>query len=312
MPPKLRRRRSRVSSGAHTEEQTKHVSRFSLALTIIGSIASSVLIVTVNKRILADLPFPTFLTAFHQLAGWIFSASLERVGFFHVPKSRILSTSEGLKLGSAYVIGIVLMNASLTVNSVGTYQLLKLACIPAAAVLQYIINRRTLSYPTLLSLIILLSGVGLATVSDITLGALGLSVGALAVLVTSLSQVWLETRPSARGLDGLQILRSVSPYAFVVCVATAPWADRLGGSTKIRSMEDVVWLVGAIVVSCGLAIASNFTGFTLITQASAVTYQVIGHLKTVVVLTSVGNPKQHFGISVAIVGMILYSLSKMR
>ncbi|CAN4119317.1 unnamed protein product [Withania somnifera] len=71
---------------------------------------------------------------------------------------------------------------------------------------------------------------------------------------------------------------------------------------------------GFIVLSCLIAVSVNFSTFLVIGKTSPVTYQVLGHLKTCLVLgfgyTLLHDPftsRNIIGILVAIVGMGLYS-----
>ena len=73
------------------------------------------------------------------------------------------------------------------------------------------------------------------------------------------------------------------------------------------------------LMSCFLAILVNFATFAVIGKCSAVTYQVIGHLKTMLVLgfgfVVVGDPvvaKNIAGLLVALFGMSLYARAEMR
>lgn len=69
-----------------------------------------------------------------------------------------------------------------------------------------------------------------------------------------------------------------------------------------------------IVLSCLISVSVNFSTFLVIGKTSPVTYQVLGHLKTCLVL-AFGYVLLHdpfswrniFGILIALVGMILYS-----
>lgn len=69
-----------------------------------------------------------------------------------------------------------------------------------------------------------------------------------------------------------------------------------------------------IVLSCLISVSVNFSTFLVIGKTSPVTYQVLGHLKTCLVLAFgyvlLHNPfswRNIFGILIALVGMILYS-----
>jgi hypothetical protein len=78
-------------------------------------------------------------------------------------------------------------------------------------------------------------------------------------------------------------------------------------------------LQGFIVLSCLIAVSVNFSTFLVIGTTSPVTYQVLGHLKTCLVLsfgyTLLHDPftvRNILGILVAIFGMALYSIFSVR
>lgn len=69
-----------------------------------------------------------------------------------------------------------------------------------------------------------------------------------------------------------------------------------------------------IILSCLISVSVNFSTFLVIGKTSPVTYQVLGHLKTCLVLAFgyilLQNPfswQNVFGIAIAVVGMGLYS-----
>lgn len=73
-------------------------------------------------------------------------------------------------------------------------------------------------------------------------------------------------------------------------------------------------LQGFIILSCLIAVSVNFSTFLVIGKTSPVTYQVLGHLKTCLVLgfgyTLLHDPfteRNIIGILVAMLGMGLYS-----
>jgi solute carrier family 35 protein E3 len=69
-----------------------------------------------------------------------------------------------------------------------------------------------------------------------------------------------------------------------------------------------------IVLSCLISVSVNFSTFLVIGKTSPVTYQVLGHLKTCLVLAFgyvlLRDPfswRNILGILIAVVGMVLYS-----
>jgi solute carrier family 35 protein E3 len=126
----------------------------------------------------------------------------------------------------------------------------------------------------------------------------------------------------------MQIADIVMPVQFLVCFVSAvlidgiPWTETHRVLWKFEmSME----LIVNIAVTCFFAIAVNIVTYALIGKTSAVTFQVVGHLKTVLTLLggyflfdrSNSNSNQandhashayshFFGILIAMFGMILY------
>lgn len=79
----------------------------------------------------------------------------------------------------------------------------------------------------------------------------------------------------------------------------------------------IIWLYllqAFIILSCLISVSVNFSTFLVIGKTSPVTYQVLGHLKTCLVLAFgyilLRDPfswRNILGILVAVVGMVLYS-----
>ncbi len=72
--------------------------------------------------------------------------------------------------------------------------------------------------------------------------------------------------------------------------------------------------MAAIVVSAALGLLVSLSTFLVIGATSSLTYNVVGHIKTVIILSGgclfFGDsmpPKKLFGIGVAMVGIIWYS-----
>nr|GMC59217.1 uncharacterized membrane protein At1g06890-like [Ipomoea batatas] len=86
-------------------------------------------------------------------------------------------------------ISIGLLNLSLGFNSVGFYQMTKLAIIPCTVLLETLFLSKKFSRSIQLSLLILLSGVGIATITDLQLNVVGSILSLLAVLTTCIAQI---------------------------------------------------------------------------------------------------------------------------
>ncbi|KAM2741356.1 hypothetical protein EV2_029919 [Malus domestica] len=223
------------------------------------SVVSSVSIVICNKALISTLgfTFATTLTSWHLLVTF---CSLHVALWMNFFEHKPFDPRSVMGFGILNGISIGLLNLSLGFNSVGFYQMTKLAIIPCTVFLETLFFKKKFSRSVQFSLSILLLGVGVATVTDLQLNALGSFLSLLAVLTTCVAQIFF------------------------------------------------------IVLSCLISVSVNFSTFLVIGRTSAVTYQVLGHLKTCLVLAFgyilLRDPfswRNILGILIAIVGMVLYS-----
>ncbi|KAK6145619.1 hypothetical protein DH2020_022439 [Rehmannia glutinosa] len=255
------------------------------ALTL--SVVSSVSIVICNKALMSTLHFifATTLTSWHLLVTYCsLHVALSMKFFEHKP----IEFQTVIGFGILNGISIGLLNLSLGFNSVGFYQMTKLAIIPCTVLLETLFLSKTFSRSIKFSLAILLLGVGIATVTDLQLNMLGSILSLLAVVTTCVAQI-------------------VSFFTSLDLLQAMP-VRRVNASSAYQ------WEIGFIVLSCLISISVNFSTFLVIGKTSPVTYQVLGHLKTCLVLafgySLLQDPfswRNIFGIMVALVGMILYS-----
>jgi solute carrier family 35 protein E3 len=221
-----------------------------------------------------------------------------------------------LILGFLNAGSVVFMNFTLSYNTISVYQLLKMACIPMIAVLQFIMYKKSLENNVKIALFIILAGVSLATVHDLSANIVGLTFGIIAVLLTGLSQMLIHNHESTKNLSGLQVIMLLSPYATGLCFLFS----------FIIEIQDILITnldmlpINSIIGSCILALIINFFGFNLLLKTGAITYQVVGHLKTMLIMTFGAilfsetksmSTSTYVGITIAFIGMFYYSYIKL-
>ena len=276
------------------------------------SVASSVSIVIVNKYLISTLGYRyvTFLTALHQLvtAGALRGAA--RAGLL---EPKVIERGALLRFSVLNGVSIGFLNLSLGFNSVGFYQMTKLAIIPCTVFIQTSFYGKLFSTRVKGALAVLLGGVGVATVTDLELNMLGATLSFFAVVTTCVSQIWTNTMQKQFGVSSTQLLFASSPYmAATLGLIAVPLDSALVGGTPFEF--DYTFAVTSVaILSCVIAIAVNFSTFLVIGKCDAVTYQVLGHLKTMLVLAfgffMLNNPaswRNICGILMALVGMVLY------
>ncbi|KAK3144234.1 hypothetical protein QOZ80_4AG0310370 [Eleusine coracana subsp. coracana] len=277
------------------------------------SVASSVAIVICNKALISTLgfPFATTLTSWHLMVTFCTLHVAQRLHFFE-PKA--IDGQTVILFGLLNGTSIGLLNLSLGFNSIGFYQMTKLAIIPFTVLLETIFLKKRFSESIKLSLLVLLLGVGIASVTDLKLNMLGSILSGLAIATTCVGQILTNTIQKRLKVSSTQLLYQSAPYQAAILFATGPFVDQLLTNRSVFAHKYSAPVLGFIILSCLIAVSVNFSTFLVIGTTSPVTYQVLGHLKTCLVLsfgyTLLHDPftlRNILGILIAIFGMALYS-----
>ncbi|KAH9716711.1 UDP-xylose transporter 3 [Citrus sinensis] len=274
------------------------------------SVISSVSIVICNKALISSLgfTFATTLTSWHLLVTF---CSLHVALWMKLFEHKPFDPRAVMGFGVLNGISIGLLNLSLGFNSVGFYQMTKLAIIPCTILLETLFFRKKFSRNIQLSLVILLVGVGIATVTDLQLNVLGSVLSLLAVLTTCVAQIWDQMfshgQNSFANISLNQLLSDDQYHPEEV-------QNGLLTNKNVFAFKYTPYVLFFIVLSCLISVSVNFSTFLVIGKTSPVTYQVLGHLKTCLVL-AFGYVLLHdpfswrniLGILIAVIGMVLYS-----
>ncbi|XP_057502847.1 UDP-rhamnose/UDP-galactose transporter 2-like isoform X2 [Actinidia eriantha] len=235
------------------------------ALSDVGAwamnVISSVGIIMANKQLMSlngyAFTFATTLTGFHFAVTALVGLLSNATGY---SSSKDVPLWELLWFSIVANMSITGMNLSLMLNSVGFYQISKLSMIPVVCVMEWILHNKHYSREVKMSVLVVVIGVGVCTITDVKVNAKGFLCACIAVFSTSLQQILF------------------------------------------------------ILLSCSLAVFCNISQYLCIGRFSAVSFQVLGHMKTVCVLTlgwllfdSQLTFKNIMGMVIAILGMIIYS-----
>lgn len=235
-----------------------------------------------------------------------------------VPKARLLP------LAFAYVGYIVLCNLNLNVNPVGFYQISKIVVAPAVLLIEAIWYKKRASARVTAAVSVVCLGVGLATVTDpqISGNLGGLLVGFGSVLATALYQIWAGVQQRELGLGSMQLLHQYVPLASGLLGCLVVVAEPLGVVSRapgtIFGYHPTPASIFMIALSSVLGLAVNLSTFLVIGATSSLTYNVVGHVKTVIILAGgvllFGDsmpPKKALGILVAMGGIVWYTQIKL-
>eukprot|EP00929_Paragymnodinium_shiwhaense_P083215 TRINITY_DN44255_c0_g1_i1.p1 TRINITY_DN44255_c0_g1~~TRINITY_DN44255_c0_g1_i1.p1 ORF type:complete len:354 (+),score=61.17 TRINITY_DN44255_c0_g1_i1:69-1130(+) len=292
-------------------------------LDCLGSVGCSVSLILVNKHIFTGLQFRFVLltTTMHFVGTYAAMTVFMKLGWFEARSPPGLWDT--LRVSGWSVGSIVMMNLSLTQNSVGFYQMMKIVIIPVMLAVNIVrTGKSSVDAASAAALTVLLAGLGLATVSDVSLTLYGASLGIAAVVCTVGFQLGIQHTTQAYGLTATQLQYDIAlPQAAMTLLLAIPSEcvppTQLASALGARPIELPLW----VLLSVFLAMGVNYYCFAVIGRFSAITYQVVNHAKTVLVLvfglllfpTQMAGAeltKHIMGLGVAVAGVIAYSLAQ--
>lgn len=227
-----------------------------------------------------------------------------------------------LPLAAAYVGYVVLNNLSLKLNTVGFYQISKICIMPTLIVVEIVLFNKWPSRRVLGAVLLVCLGVALATVTDkgIATNMVGLGVGLAAILVTAMYQVWAGSKQKELQTSSMQLLHQYTPIAAMMLVVLVPMLEPVGlfagepGRPTLLGYKYTLVSVIAIAISSVLGLLVSLSTFLVIGATSSLTYNIVGHLKTVTILTGgclifgdTMTVSKFLGIALAMVGIAWYS-----
>ncbi|XP_040995770.1 UDP-rhamnose/UDP-galactose transporter 6-like isoform X1 [Juglans microcarpa x Juglans regia] len=277
------------------------------------NVVTSVGIIIVNKALMAayGFSFATTLTGLHFATTTLMTVVLRCLGYIQTSH---LPFRELLKFVIFANFSIVGMNVSLMWNSVGFYQIAKLSMIPVSCLLEVVLDKIRYSRDTKLSIAVVLLGVGVCTVTDVSVNARGFIAASIAVWSTSMQQYYVHFLQRKYSLSSFNLLGHTAPAQAASLLLLGPFLDYWLTNKRVDSYNYNIESMMFIILSCTIAVGTNLSQFICIGRFTAVSFQVLGHMKTILVLI-MGffffgkeglNLHVVLGMVIAVVGMIWY------
>jgi len=257
------------------------------------NILSGVGVVLLNKYIYTvdGFKFMVTLSAIHFLTTWAATRALAWCNYFDpkVPEG-------GLKAVLPVALGslgsVCFMNLNLAHNSVPTYQITKLACVPVMAIVQRSLYNTGLPQELRAAIVLILLGVVLGVLTDAQLNLTGVAFAVASIAATVGSQVLTNKRQKDLKLNHMQLLYHASPIIAVGFCFLAPMFDSmesLGAFMSGDSLQAGRRLLTAskllrIFISGFLALVVNVSNEAVVEKKSPLSVPFVGHVKAVLLL----------------------------
>ena len=259
----------------------------------------------------------TTLTSFHFLFTFLLLEMMCRMNLFE--RATSFPQIRRWLLAMWGVGSVVLMNFNLQKNSVGFYQLSKMCTIPALVVFNYFYAHKTTPLNILISLAILLIGVFMYSVNDVEYNTVGCIVAVFAVIATCGFQWKSGQEQKTYNIKGTQCQHATALPQFVLALIFSVFTEFPGENSILKHtfcLKELLTILATALLSVGV----NVSFFILIGKTSAITYQVIGHLKTVLILLcgfimfppppdadKARLRKTFYGVIISLAGIFLYT-----
>ncbi|KAI4374843.1 hypothetical protein MLD38_012790 [Melastoma candidum] len=279
------------------------------------NVVSSVGIIMANKQLMSSggyaFSFATTLTGFHFAVTALVGLVSNAAGYSaskHVPMWELIWFS---LVANTSIAG---MNFSLMLNSVGFYQISKLSMIPVVCFLEWILHNKNYSREVKIAVVVVVIGVAVCTVTDVQVNAKGFLCACVAVLSTSFQQITIGSLQKKYSIGSFELLSKTAPIQAVSLIILGPFIDYLLNQKSVLDYKMTSSALMFILLSCLLAVFCNMSQYLCIGRFSAVSFQVLGHMKTVCVLIlgwvlfdSALTLKNILGMFIAVLGMVVYS-----
>jgi solute carrier family 35, member E3 len=262
--------------------------------------------------------YATTLTCVHLLATFLLLLLTARLGVFEIKPLPLRNVA---KLAAGTMGFICLTNLSLQHNSVGFFQTMKVLTTPVIVVIEAFLYQKYLDSRLKLALLPVCLGVIATTVTDFRLNFVGAAYATAAVIVTSFYQIWSGTLQKSLDCNALQLQTFVAPLAAVFILPFIPLFDNYSWTddSAIWNYPFTSTSVSLIALTAFLAFFVNVSIFLVIGRSSPVSYNVLGHCKTVFILGSdfvlFGRPatlKSSTGILLTLIGVFWYTSVKLK
>ncbi|KAM0942843.1 putative sugar phosphate transporter domain-containing protein [Dioscorea sansibarensis] len=299
----------RTSEGANRLQQRVCGPTVSLTFNFLVSVG----IILVNKLVLGKVGFnyPIFLTLIHYVVSWFLMVILNAFSLLPVsPPSKATPLSALFALGLVMSLSTGLANVSLKYNSVGFYQMAKIAVTPTIVLAEFMLFAKTVSCKKVLALTVVSVGVAVATVTDLEFDLFGACIALAWIIPSAVNKILWSNLQQRENWTALALMWKTTPITIFFLVGMMPWLDPPGA----RSFDWNLHNTSAIFLSAALGFLLQLSGALALGATSATSHVVLGQFKTCVILLggfllfdSVPGMTSICGAITALAGMSLYT-----
>ncbi|XP_031403432.1 nucleotide-sugar uncharacterized transporter 2 isoform X1 [Punica granatum] len=299
----------RTSDGAKRQQQRFCGPVVAMSFNFLVSVG----IILINKSVMGKVGFnfPIFLTLIHYAVAWVLMAVFKTLSLLPVsPPSKTTPFSSLFALGVVMSFATGLANTSLQHNSVGFYQMAKIAVTPTIVLSEFVLFRKTISCKKVLALTLVSLGVAVATVTDLQFNFFGACIAAIWIIPSAINKILWSNLQQQGNWTALSLMWKTTPITIFFLLPLMPWLDPPG----VLSFKWDQSNTSAVLISALLGFLLQWSGALALGATSATSHVVLGQFKTCVILLGgyvFFNSDPGFvsicGVLAALCGMSIYT-----
>nr|CAB3470350.1 unnamed protein product [Digitaria exilis] len=275
-------------------------------------------IIMANKMVMGTVGFnfPVALSLIHYLFALALMAVLKALYLLPIaPPSKSTPFSSLFALGAVMSFSTGLANISLKHNSVGFYQMAKIAVTPTIVVAEFVLFQKKVSLRKVITLVVVSFGVAVATVTDLEFNFFGACVALAWIIPSAVNKILWSNLQQSGNWTALALMWKTTPITIFFFIVLMPLLDPPGLLSFNWNFKNS----SAIIISGLFGFLLQWSGALALGATSALAHVVLGQFKTIVIVLSgylVFNSDPGFtslcGAVVALAGMSVYTYLGMK
>jgi hypothetical protein len=293
---------------------------FGDSLTLIYGFFSAVSLIFLQKYLFSVLFFnaPYFLLFLNYSFGFVVCVIISSFMNDENYTFKILPLKDHVLISIVGSFSVIFGSLSLIHNSIGFFQvncfcfndlkISKILVVPFQIAIEHFFYQKKTNVKIIFSVVVLLVGVSLVAVNDVSVNFIGIIYAFLCIISTSMVLILKSNLMETTNISPFHLLVNSSLISAFISLIPSPIFDEW----KSDYLE---WkIVFGIILSCIIALNSNFSLLLVLKRTSTLTHLVVSQLKTLslivignVMFNSMPNFGYFCGVLLSAVGSTWYA-----